>query len=66
MFIWEPTSAQFSNQPSRDSRLGWFENWAEGCDQLSEEGYQINIITDEIHAITIISIIHSAHVDLIP
>ena len=50
----------------------WFENRAEGeifispgRDQLSQVGSQINIIADEIHAITIITIIHSAHVDLI-
>ena len=34
-----------------------------GSDQLSQEGSQINIITDKTHAITIITIIHNVHVD---
>ena len=37
-----------------------------GSDQLSQEGFQINIIADKTHAIrpTIIAIIHNVHVDL--
>ena len=42
--------ARFSNHPV--------------CDQLSQEGSQINIIADKMHAITIITIIHNVHVDL--
>ena len=57
MFIWEPTCESWS-------RPEWFENRAEGSDQLSQEGSQINIIADKTHAITIITIIHNGHVDL--
>ena len=42
--------ARFSNHP--------------GSDQLSQECFQINIITDKTHAITIITMIHNVHVDL--
>ena len=33
-------------------------------DELSQDGFQINIIVDKTHAITNITIIHNFHVDL--